>query len=243
MEKIKKILVVIQPHQDAQPGLTRALELAETSNVHITAFLCVYHMSYDLSTILSMTDRESMRQAVLQEQKAWLKKLIASKKIDMDIPLQVEWHADTYQAVILFAMANQINMIIKTTRKHDALKSLIITPTDWHLIRKSPMPVLMVKEKHLDEAGRLICALNVSRDEAPYVELNHEMIKYAQLFAQQLNATVHLVNAYPGTPVNMAVELPDFDVHAYNESIRTEHQKRTPEYAEASTMALKSNAM
>ncbi|PAZ67668.1 universal stress protein UspE, partial [Escherichia coli] len=42
--------------------------------------------------------------------------------------------------------------------------------------------------------------------------------------AEQVNHTeVHLVGAYPVTPINIAIELPEFDPSVYNDAIRGQH--------------------
>ncbi|MCL0167117.1 universal stress protein, partial [Klebsiella pneumoniae] len=41
---------------------------------------------------------------------------------------------------------------------------------------------------------------------------------------EQVNHTeVHLVGAYPVTPINIAIELPEFDPSVYNDAIRGQH--------------------
>ena len=47
-----------------------------------------------------------------------------------------------------------------------------------------------------------------------------EGIAIAELFG----ASLYLVNTYPGTPVNVAIELPEFDPNAYNDAIRKHHE-------------------
>ena len=76
-----------------------------------------------------------------------------------------------------------------------------------------------------------MACLNVAPDAPVHQELNVRLLYRSQLVAKLLNAHIHLVNGYPGTPVNIAIELPDFDVHAYNESIRQQHTQRVLAYA------------
>ena len=39
-----------------------------------------------------------------------------------------------------------------------------------------------------------------------------------------LHGQVHLVNAYPGTPIHVAIEIPEFNPTEYNDSMRHHHQ-------------------
>jgi len=42
---------------------------------------------------------------------------------------------------------------------------------------------------------------------------------------------VHLVNSYPGTPVNIAIEIPEFDSSEYNVAMLNHHQQAMNEHA------------
>lgn len=49
--------------------------------------------------------------------------------------------------------------------------------------------------------------------------------------AKQVDQTeVHLVGAYPVTPINIAIELPDFDPGVYNDAIRGQHLDAGDQY-------------
>jgi universal stress protein E len=43
--------------------------------------------------------------------------------------------------------------------------------------------------------------------------------------AQLIQANVHLVNSFPGTPVNLAIEIPEFNSTEYNETMLKHHEQ------------------
>jgi universal stress protein E len=231
MKNYQSLLVFIQHGKDKQPALSRAIELAKKTQGKITAFLSVYNFSYDLTSIVSTTDQETMRQAIIKEKTAWLNELIQSYKNDIDITVEVQWHASSYEAIIDYAHDKNFDLIIKATQQEDGITAVIFTPTDWHIIRKSDIPVLMVKSHAWQANGHIICALDVLANSDEHKSLNTQLIQSSQNLGGIIGATVHLVNSYPGTPINIAIELPDFDVHAYNEAIKTQHEQRTLELA------------
>lgn len=74
MDMYQKILVVIDPTTDEQKALQRAIKLASRINsqgndntVNITAFFSIFDFSYEMTTILSTSERDSMRQMVINE--------------------------------------------------------------------------------------------------------------------------------------------------------------------------------
>jgi universal stress protein E len=234
MTEYKKILVVINPTVDHQAALARAVELATKSNASITAFLSIYDFSYEMTSILSSHEREAMRQGVIDQRSAWLDTAIAPfNSAGVAIDSKVIWHNRPFESVINCALEGQYDLIVKSTHEHDKLKAVIFTPTDWHLMRKAPMPVLMVKEHDWPVAGKILCALNVASEDTEHQTLNGKIIEHAKDLATKFAADVHLVNGYPGTPVNLAIELPDFDANAYNNNIRMQHQSRVECLAQA----------
>ncbi|MCT8986618.1 universal stress protein UspE [Shewanella phaeophyticola] len=239
MKDYKKILVVINPTTDHQPALARAVELASKSNAEITAFLSIFDFSYEMTSILSSQEREAMRQGVIDQRIAWLESAISGfSSKNLTINTEVVWHNRPFESVINFAINGEFDLIVKSTHQHDKLKAVIFTPTDWHLMRKSPVPVLMVKEHDWPVAGKIVCAVNVVSEDDDHQTLNGKIISHALDLAKKFSANVHLVNGYPGTPVNLAIELPDFDANIYNNTVRMQHEQRVQYLAQAYNIPL-----
>ncbi|MGB0895581.1 MAG: universal stress protein UspE [Parashewanella sp.] len=232
MKEYKKLLVVIDPTSQHQAALNRAIELAKVNHAHITVFLSIFDFSYEMTSILSSEERDAMRQGVIDQRVEWINDLIAHpKQQGVDIDACVVWHNRPFESIILHAISDNFDVIIKGTHLHDKLKSVIFTPTDWHLMRKAPCPVLLVKEHDWPVDGKILCAINVSEEDKEHSRLNQRIIHQAQRLAAKFKANVHLVNAYPGTPVNISIELPDFDALTYNESMRVQHDNRLKDIA------------
>ncbi|MCG9696670.1 universal stress protein UspE [Shewanella sp. Isolate11] len=227
MKDYHKILVVVDPTKDNQPALARAIELASKNHASITVFLSIFDFSYEMTSILSGNEREAMRQGVIAQRKAWLADILSHyDSHGVNIESEVVWHNRPFESIILHAMDGGYDLIVKGTHQHDKLKSVIFTPTDWHLMRKAPVPVLLVKDHDWPVAGKILCAINVASEVEEHQSINGKIIEHALDLAKKFDAQVHLVNGYPGTPVNLAIELPDFDAHTYSETIRMQHEQR-----------------
>ncbi|KPH96028.1 universal stress protein UspE [Pseudoalteromonas porphyrae] len=226
MNTLKRILAVIDPTVDSQHGLSRSIDLAKKSGAVITAFMSIYDFSYEMTTMLSGDEREAMRNAVVKDRQAWLDEILAQYP-DIKIQSKVVWHNRSYEAIIDTVISEQFDIVIKGTHKHDTLKSVIFTPTDWHLIRKCPVPVLLVKEHAWPENGNILAAVNAISENEQHLALNNRIIKDAQFLCELANAKLSLVNAYPATPVNIAIEIPEFNPSVYNESVKKHHIEST----------------
>ncbi|MEA1065067.1 universal stress protein UspE [Erwinia sp. HR93] len=218
MAKYQNMLVVIDANQDDQPALRRAVYLHQRIGGRIKAFLPIYDFSYEMTTLLSPDERTAMRKGVIAQRTAHY--------IDAGIPIEIKviWHNRPFEAIIQEVLSHQHDLILKMAHQHDRLEAVIFTPTDWHLLRKCPCPVWMVKDQPWPEGGKALVAVNLASDEEYHNALNEKLVRETQHLAEQVNHTaVHLVGAYPVTPINIAIELPDFDPSVYNDAIRGQH--------------------
>ncbi|NRA61675.1 MAG: universal stress protein UspE [Psychrobium sp.] len=231
MMEYKNILVMVDPTKDQHPSLERAAFLARSYGATISLFLCIYDLSYEMTSMLSKDEREAMRSGVIEQQEQWLVQL-SDGYPDLTINCTVAWHNRAFEAAIKHVQANAIDLLVKSTRKHDKLKSIIFTPTDWNLLRKSPCDVLLVKDHAWPNGGTIVTAINaVSEDEA-HINLNQKVLQHATDLAKVINAKVKVVNGYPGTPVNIAIEIPEFNSDEYNSSVKKHHVSATHRIAE-----------
>jgi universal stress protein E len=232
MEQYQKILAVIDPTVEDQKALKRAIELAKKTNASITAFLTIFDFSYEMTTMLSSDEREVMRRSVIDDRRQWLNNIVSS--IDhqsITIDYQVIWHNRPFETIIKQVLTEGFDIVIKGTHQHDKLKSVIFTPTDWHILRKCPCPVLLVKDHSWPAQGNIVAAINVGSDEDEHISLNTKITNQAINLANVIDANVHLVNSYPGTPVNIAIEIPEFNSTEYNDTMLKHHQNAMIDHA------------
>ncbi len=231
MNTIKNILAIIDPTAESQKALARACELANKTGAHICAFLSIYDFSYEMTTMLSLEERDAMREAVIKDRTEWLNELIRECDCPHQITSKVVWHNRPFEAIIHTVFDGDFDIIVKGTHEHHTLKAVIFTPTDWHLIRKAPCPVLLVKDHAWPEQGNVIAAINAASDDEQHLALNKRIIKDAQFICDIAKGHLHLVNAYPSTPLNVAIEIPEFNPNHYNDAVKKHHLEGMQAYA------------
>ena len=232
MIKYRTILVVIDPSMESQPALYRAVEVARLQdNATITVFMSIYDFSYEITSILSVEERDEMRQGVVNQRQAWLENLISPYLNEgLDIRLKVIWHSRPSESILHEVSQTDYDLVVKSAHHHSLLESFIFTPLDWQLIRKCQLPVLLVKEHDWPADGNIVVALNFS-DEPDQGALNLKLFKEANHVAKLVHGKVHLVNAVPAPTVNIALEVPGFTPEIYNEAILAHHQGMMDEFA------------
>ncbi|NMP15506.1 universal stress protein UspE [Thalassotalea sp. Y01] len=230
MEKYQNILAVVDPTTEEQKALARACTLAKETGARITALLVIYDFSYEMTTMLSGDEREAMRETVVNDRSVWLKEITEQYESDMDI--KVIWHNRPFEAVLSQVRDQQFDVVLKSTHEHPTLQSVIFTPTDWHLIRKCWVPLLLVKDHQWPEGGHILAAVNAGSEEEEHQSLNRKITEEAQNLGRLVKADVHLVNSYPGTPINIAIEIPEFDANEYNQTMKNHHADVVQQHAD-----------
>ncbi|KFZ29703.1 universal stress protein UspE [Pseudidiomarina atlantica] len=233
MSCVNNILVVLDPDKEQQKALNRALHLARISQASLTLLLSIYDFSYEMTTMLAADERSTMRDSLINDRRVWIEDLLEGYNTrDLDINIEVLWHNRPYEAIIETAVKGEHDIIVKATHPHEGLAHLIFTPTDWHLLRKAPCLVLLVKEHDWPEDGKVLAAIHTTGEHAHHESLNYRITEVAQRFATCLHSEVHLVNAYPGAPVTIAAEIPEFDTANYREVIEQNHRQALAEHAQ-----------
>ncbi|MGL5336053.1 MAG: universal stress protein UspE [Enterovibrio sp.] len=219
-------LLVAMSSEESLPALERAIELAKrsASPVTITLFHSVYDFSYEITSLLSSQELNSMKESVILQQTEWLQGIADRyRSADLSLRLHVEWHKRSYEAMVAKVLADQHDLLIKAPQKSAALDSIIFTPEDWHLLRKCPCPVLLVKGKGQAAGSKILVAVSPASANDDHQALNDKLISHGQSLAKSMASELYLVNAYPATPINITIELPEFDPIAHTDAVRGYH--------------------
>lgn len=227
--KFSNILVVLNPENDKQYALARAVRLVKEQKsevpVKITVFLAAYDLSYEMSALLSAEEREEMHRGVIGQRQKEIQPYL-EKYADPLIEFQsvVVWSSNEAEAISVEVEKNNYDLVVKYTKEEESLTSLIFTPMDWQLLRKCPTPMLMVRDGDWKHQRRILVAVNVSGDQDYHEEFNKNLVSLSIDLADNLErGNIHLVSAYPPTPINMAIDLPEFHTSEYTNGIRGQH--------------------
>ncbi|ACS97162.1 universal stress protein UspE [Aggregatibacter aphrophilus NJ8700] len=228
--KFNNILVVLNPENDKQYALARAVRLAKeqknSNPVKITLFLAIYDLSYEMSALLSPEERAEMHRNVIEQRKLAIQPYIEKYASDgINFSSTVVWHSNEAEAITTEVETHNYDLVVKYTNAEESLKSLIVTPVDWQILRKCPTPILVVKDGDWKHQRRILVAVNVSDDEnEAHSTFNDELVSLSMDLADSLErGNIHLVTAYPPTPINMAIDLPEFSSGEYSSGLRGQY--------------------
>jgi universal stress protein E len=165
----------------------------------------------------------------MEHEKLKMEALVKSIDSPIDISIVVAWEKKLHEAVIEYCKECDCDLIIKATQKHGLLSATLFTANDWHILRKSVVNVLLVKCKEWPENSSIIASIGVSAKDDDHIYLCDQIAETAAQMSSLLSSTVHLVNSFPGAPVHIAVEVPNFSPESYNKSVKNRHISKMKE--------------
>ncbi|HAR79290.1 MAG TPA: universal stress protein UspE [Succinivibrionaceae bacterium] len=224
MKEFQHILVVIEPRQMRQPALERALAVSryarelsskntdtQGQNIKITAVMPVYDFSWDLTSVLSIEQENSLQNSVIEKHRNWLDAYLRIHAMGYDVEQEVVWSKSIGKTITAIAKDKACDLIIKSADVHGMLDSVIFTPLDWQLLRHSPVPVYVAQDHMWKPTGVIAVALDMS-DPADNSQLllNVRILREAQQLARFTKCQIHLINAVPPVLPPVSIDLPGF---------------------------------
>jgi len=198
------ILVVADLVEQAPIAIRQACQMARLYD----ARLHIVHYCYvDLERIDG--DNEEIRQRIIDNQRQQSEQVIKNcVEEGIEYTHSVEWCKHIYKWVCDYADLNRPIMVVKTGHRTE---TMFYTPTDWHLIRQCPAPVLIAAEKKWRKVENVMAAVDLeSRSDAKQA-LNTKILDVARKMAEFFEVEMHVCYSPPAPPVlrDLGLRFPD----------------------------------
>jgi universal stress protein E len=223
------ILVVVDLAAGAdQPVLERAAWLAKQGGARLELFACDYDAAIDSGRIDAVWVPEpGARARVLAGHRHTLEALAKPlQDLGLTVSIDVVWDYPLDVAVIKKAATHDYWLVAKDTHHHSVLQRTLLTQTDWHLIRKCPTPLLLVKDRKLATEPVVMAAVDPVHEHDKPAALDDRIFNFAADLARTVRGHLHIVHAF-STP--LGVELPP-DVR---DIIAKEHRDAMKQFLDA----------
>ena len=207
MKDLKNVLVVINHRDDGEIVFEKALALAAGSGATLHVTKVIWEGFVDLS-VHDIEQSQALKTFVMASEETFLEDLIDSFNLSGARPeSSVLWNKHEHEAILHAADECKADLIIKPTR-HPS-DTVVRTPQDWHLLRHSKVPVLLVKPGAWMEKPGLVAAIDVQNESQH--ELSARIISTANDIRQFLGGNLTLVNAFPTVehwvgPITVAID-------------------------------------
>ena len=203
MKGLKKVLVVIEPDQEEQPALDKVLALEKMIEMELKLVACDYTQYLVEGYYFDAVDIPKLRAEYLEERKIALEG-IAGPLRDQGLVVETEafWGHPGYEILIRAATRYKADLIVHHTRRHSALSRMFLTNDDWQLVRCSPIPLLLVKEKPWKEKPTVLVAVDPMHKRHKPEGLDRKLLKVASRIAEFSQGDVCVMHSYAQIPLS-----------------------------------------
>ncbi len=232
MQKITRIMCVIDPTVDEQHAMSRAASVAGVLGAELELFVCYYNEYLSGDRLFDSPSLEKARKEVIGGHEKNLEKLAESLRArGLVVTTCAVWDHPLYEGVVRYAAATGADLVFKDTHEHSAVSRALLTNTDWHLIRSCAAPLWLVKPKSNAKKPVFIAAIDPMNEHDKPAALDDEILVLSKLLADKCKGTVRAFHSYdPRIAVATAtanayipVSLPFDEIE---KQMREQHEKR-----------------
>jgi universal stress protein E len=197
MPRIDRILVVVDPTADHQPGAAKAARVARACGAELELFICDFDPSLTGRPFFDTDALRRLRDEFLAERGELLEALADELRAGgLEVETHVHWDNPLHRGILQRIESVKPDLVVKDTHYHSLLRRTLVSNTDWHLIRSCPVPLLLAKPHPWPGRLRLVAALDPGHAGDRPTTLDHDILDMAVWLAGRLDGDVEAVHAY-----------------------------------------------
>jgi len=197
MQRLDRILAVIDPTTDAQPGAAKAARLARLTGAALELFACDSDPALTGEFFLDASTMQQLRGEFLAERTAHLEAIADHlRQTGLDVSTHVHWDNPLHEGILRRIADCEPDLVFKDTHYHSILRRALFSNTDWHLVRSCPVPLLLCRTADWAPRPRLLAALDPGHHGDKPAALDHDIVAAAQLLARHLGGEVEAVHVF-----------------------------------------------
>ncbi len=191
--KIKKILLAIVD-VSAKKAIARAATIARKSNAQIELFSAVRPTSAFLA---SKARSLRLSRAHVEERLAKLEALAQELRAEgFKISCTVELDYSGAEAILRRVQAVKPDLVIVEAHKHSLLSRVMLSQTDFELIRSCPTPVLIVKSVAVAGRPAVLAALDPWHESGKPAALDARIAEVGHSISRALGGKLHATHVH-----------------------------------------------
>jgi universal stress protein E len=193
MKQIRHILVIVDPTANMQPALDKAAILALKFKARLELFICDYRAGLDIDT----PEANGARDVLLSHRREHLDKLAKPlRDAGLDIAIDAVFHNPLHEGLLRKIAHSNADLVVKDTHYHNLVRRTLITNTDWHLIRGSAAPLLLVKPARWAKALCVLGAVDPGHAADKPAALDHSICDWSTTLTRAFDGEAHVAHAY-----------------------------------------------
>jgi universal stress protein E len=204
MHAIRHILFAVKdPSAHSTAAIDKAVQLARALGATLELFHSITTHVY-LGLDLAPEQLEELRNIRLVQHRARLETLAErSREAGVSTTTSVEWDYPPHEAVVRRALRSKADLIVAECHQGQRLAPLLLHVTDWELLRYSPVPVLLVKNKRPYGKPLILAAVDPTHANAKPTRLDAEILAVASSIESALKGSLHVVHSFVPIPADV----------------------------------------
>jgi universal stress protein E len=196
--KVKHILVAMaDPGTRSSAALAKASAIARKMGAELTLFHSLYSPYVAGEQFYSPDALEKDIEGAVNARKAQLAKLAGPlEKSGITVRVRVRWDYPVYESIVREAVREDVDLVVAESHRHTRAARVVLSNTDWQLIRLCPCPVLFVKTAKPYDRVRVLAAVDPLHAHAKPEQLDRTILAEARDLAETFNGSMHAVHAY-----------------------------------------------
>lgn len=195
MPTITRILAILDPTAATQPALDKATRLARAARAELALFVCDPDPSRIQS--LPLDAQHAARVAVLGARRKWLESLAgAIAATGVHVTCEVACHSPLHEGMLDRIVASGADLVVKDTHRHSWPRRALFTHTDWHLIRATAAPLLLVRPDPWAETPLVLAAIDPGHAADRTDELDRQLLAWAVALSRTLGGRAAALNVF-----------------------------------------------
>jgi len=196
MKRFSNILLVVDERTDYSAALKRGATLARKNQARLTVCAMVDTVPSEVRIgAIRITPRQVLDVATARKRE-WLENTVnsvATDRVSIDKKVLV---GKPFIEIIRQVLRNDHDLIIKCADADSALREILFSSTDKHLMRKCPCPVWLVKPTERHKYLRILAAVDQDPEEPAKDTLNRQILEMSTSMALAEYSEAHIVHAW-----------------------------------------------
>jgi universal stress protein E len=168
MNKITRILVVLDGGADDAIVVPKAVTLAHQHGAALELFLCDAQCAYSLLHSYDQTNVAAFRRQSILRSRRYLdgQREIASTS-SVPVTTDAACESPLYEAIVRKVVGSRADFVIKSAASSNPQRRFALEASDWQLMRACPVTLLLSRGKAWQPTPRFLAAVDVSGTESP----------------------------------------------------------------------------
>jgi len=227
VQRFKNILFVADTPTASEASFGRAVQLARTNKAKLTVISVQRELDHKQPNLQDEIVRDQRERLVDLVRRFDTKGVNVKTEVLIGIP---------FVEIIRKVLSGNHDLLVKSAEGPGGLGRILFGSTDWHLMRKCPCPVWIIKASRRKKVSRILAAVDPIPGAGANVELNKLILDLATSLVEREKCRLHVVHAWsvPGEKAIRSgrIQMHRSDRERYEREIRKAHKKWLSELME-----------